>query len=387
YLSVQGKPFTKKGVLSLDNREDIPPKDALTAPTTELKELALDPDHPKRFLQIGANLPSDVEEKVIQVLRDYSDVFAWGPEDMPGIDPALINHKLSIPEGVRPVKQKLRTVKTDKHIAISNEVEKLLNAGFIREVSYPEWLANVVMVKKSNGKWRMCVDFTDLNKACPKDCYPLPNIDLMVDSTAGHALLSFVDAYSGYHQIKMNPEDEEKTAFIVNQGTYCYRVMPFGLKNAGATFQRLVDRVFEPIRGRVVEAYVDDLVIKSKEVLGHPEAMKETFEILRQHRMKLNPSKCTFGVPAGKFLGFLVSERGIEANPDKIKAILEMKAPKNRKQIQSLNGKIAALGRFVARSGDKCLPFFKNLKKAKTYEWDDECDKAFEHLKAYLSSP
>nr|MCH9869276.1 reverse transcriptase-like protein [Serratia marcescens] len=275
----------------------------------------------------------------------------------------------------------------EKHIAIANEVEKLLNAGFIREVEYPEWLANVVMVKKANGKWRMCIDFTDLNKACPKDCYPLPNIDLMVDSTAGHALLSFVDAYSGYHQIKMNPADEEKTSFIVAQGTYCYKVMPFGLKNAGATFQRLVDQVFAPIRGRVVEAYVDDLVIKSKDVLGHPQAMKETFEILRQHKMRLNPEKCAFGVASGKFLGFLVSERGIEANPAKIKAVIDMKPPKSRKDIQSLNGKIAALGRFVARSGDKCQPFFKKLKKSKQYEWDEECDQAFEQIKKYLSSP
>ena len=122
-----------------------------------------------------------------------------------------------------------------------DEVNKLLTANFIREVHYPEWLANVVMVKKANGKWRMCVDFTNLNQACPKDSFPLPRINQLVDSTAGHKLLTFMDTFSGYNQILMTEEDQEKTAFVTSQGLYCYRVMPFRLKNAGATYQRLVN--------------------------------------------------------------------------------------------------------------------------------------------------
>ena len=125
-----------------------------------------------------------------------------------------------------------------------DEVTKLLAAGFIREVHYLEWLANVVLVKKANGKWRMCVDFTDLNIACPKDSFPLPRIDQLVDSTAGHKLLTFMDAFLGYNQIRMAEEDQEKTSFITSQGLYCYKVMPFGLKNAGATYQRLVNKMF-----------------------------------------------------------------------------------------------------------------------------------------------
>ena len=121
------------------------------------------------------------------------------------------------------------------------EMEKLLATGFIREVYYPKWLANVVMVKKSNGKWRMCVDFTDLNNACPKDSFPLPKSDQLIDSTAGHELLTFMNAFSGYNQILMKEEDQEKTAFVTNQGLYCYKVMPFELKNIGATYQRLVN--------------------------------------------------------------------------------------------------------------------------------------------------
>ena len=127
---------------------------------------------------------------------------------------------------------------------MNEEVDRLLGAGSIAEVCYPEWLANPVVVKKKNGKWRICVDFTDLNKACPKDSYPLPNIDRLVESTTRDEMLTFMDAFSGYNQIMMHPDDREKTAFITDRGTYCYKVMPFGLKNAGATYQRLVNQMF-----------------------------------------------------------------------------------------------------------------------------------------------
>ena len=182
-----------------------------------------------------------------------------------------------------------------------------MTAGFIREVYYPKWLANVVLVKKANGKWRMCVDFTDLNKACPKDSFPLPRIDQLVDSTAGHKLLTFMDAFSGYNQIKMAEENQEKTAFIISQGLYCYKVMPFGLKNVRATFQRLVNKMFSQQIDRNMEVYVDDMLVKSKEELAHLDDLKETFATLKKHQMRLNPSKCIFGVASGKFLGFMVS--------------------------------------------------------------------------------
>ena len=156
-----------------------------------------------------------------------------------------------------------------------------MTAGFIREVYYPNWLTNVVLVKKANGKWRMCVDFTNLNKACPKDSFPLPRIDQLVDSTARHKLLTFMDAFSGYNQIKMTKEDQEKTAFIMSQGLYCYKVMPFGLKNAGATYHRLVNKMFSKQISRNMEVYVDDMLVKSKEELTHLDDLKETFATLK----------------------------------------------------------------------------------------------------------
>ena len=155
---------------------------------------------------------------------------------MPGIDPIVITHRLNVYPSFKPVRQKKWVFAPERNDAIKDEVQKLMGAGFIREVYYPDWLANVVMVKKANGKWRMCVDFTDLNKACPKDSYPLPRIDQLVDSTAGHKLLSFMDAFSGYNQIRMDGANQEKTSFVTSQGLFCYKVMPFGLKNAGATY-------------------------------------------------------------------------------------------------------------------------------------------------------
>ena len=266
-----------------------------------------------------------------------------------------------------------------------NEVKKLLATNFIREVYYPEWLANVIMVKKANGKWRMCVDFTDLNSACPKDSFPLPRINQLVDSIARHKLLTFMDAFSRYNQIQMAKEDQEKTAFITSQGLYCYRVMPFGLKNAEATYQRLVNQMFSKQIGRNVEVYVDDMLVKSKEEENHLDDLRETFNTLRQYNMKLNPFKCAFGVSSGKFLKFMVSQRGIEANPEKVKAILEMSSSKTVKEVQSLIGRVAALNRFISKATDKCLPFFKTLKQA--FVWTEECETTFQELKRYLSNP
>jgi len=233
----------------------------------------------------------------------------------------------------------------------------------------------------------MCVDFTDLNKATPKDLHPLLNIDKLVDNTCGHATLSFLDAFSSYNQIKMNPKDVDKTVFITEQGIYCYNVMPFGLKNAGATYQRMMDRFFKDNVGKNIEVYVDDMVVKTKDCGDHLNDLQEIFQILRYYKLRLNPAKCAFGVAEGKFLGFMISQRGIEANLDQCQAILDMTSPRTLKEVQRLNGRIAALHRFLARSGDRCLPFFKTLKGGKNFIWTAECEKAFQELKAYLSRP
>lgn len=162
------------------------------------------------------------------------------------------------------MKQKKRHLGLEKDRIIEEQVQALLKSGQIREVHFLTWLSNVVLVPKSTGKWRMCVDFHDLNKACPKDCYLLPRIDQLVDSTTGYELFCFMDAYQGYHQIPLTEEDQDKVSFITSGGAYCYMVMPFGLKNAGTTYQRLMDKIFKGQAGRNVEVYVDDILAKSK---------------------------------------------------------------------------------------------------------------------------
>lgn len=173
-------------------------------------------------------------------------------------------------------------------------MQKLLKAGVIREIDHPEWLANPVLVKKSNGKWRTCVDFTDLSKTCPKDDFPFPRIGQLVDSTTGCELMSFLDAYSGYHQIHINLADIPKTAFITPFRTFCHLRMPFGQKNAGATSARLVYKVLGSQLGRNVEAYVNDVVVKSCKAFDHASDLQETFNNLRAAGVKLNPEKCVW---------------------------------------------------------------------------------------------
>lgn len=151
----------------------------------------------------------------------------------------------------------------EKQEVIKQQTSELLQAGIIREVEYTTWLSNVVLVKKANGKWRMCVDYTNLNKACPKDPFPLPSIDALVDNSSGYEYLSLMDAYSGYNQIPMHRSDEEKTAFITDRGTYCYTMLPFGLKNVVATYQRMMTKIFGNLMGKSVEVYIDDIIVKT----------------------------------------------------------------------------------------------------------------------------
>ena len=251
----------------------------------------------------------------------------------------LCEHSLHVWPGAKPVKQPLRRFSDEKRKTIWDEIFRLKTSGFIKEVLHPDWLANPVLVEKKSEdplavkKWRVCIDYTPLNKECPKDPFPLPRIDQVIDSTAGCELLSFLDAYSGFHQIPLNPDDQIKTSFITPFGAYCYVTMPFGLKNAGATYQRCMQKCLHSQIGKNVQVYVDDIVIKTKVHDTLLDDLNETFDNLRVYRMKINPTKCTFGVPAGKLLGFLVSSRGIEANPAKISAIERMPVRKCLKDV------------------------------------------------------
>ena len=177
------------------------------------------------------------------------------------------------------------------------------------------------------------MDFTDLNKAYLKDSFPLPRIDQLVEATSGHALLSFMDAYLGYNQIPMHVPNQEHTSFITERGLYYYKVMSFGLKNTRATYQHLINIMFREQIGKIMEVYVEDMLVKSKTAANHVTHLSDTFTVLRKYRMKLNPLKYAFGVAFGKFLGFMVNYRGIKTNPEKIKALIDMQPPSKTKKV------------------------------------------------------
>ncbi|XP_012837505.1 PREDICTED: uncharacterized protein LOC105958047 [Erythranthe guttata] len=264
-------------------KEDRMPKvdpakeEAHVKPMEELMVIQLCEKDASRTTRIGGGLDADMSRQLVEFLRQNQDVFAFTPPDLGSIDEQLVVHRLNVKQNAKPVKQKRRHFGAEKDKIIQEEVRKLLAAGQIREIRFPTWLSNAVLVKKGEGKWRMCIDFRDLNKACPKDYYPLPRIDQLVDSTAGCEMLSMMDASQGYHQIPLCPGDQPKVSFITSTGTYCYTVMPFGLKNAGATYQRLVDKMFKDQLGRNMEIYVDDMLVKSQKASNHLEDLKETF--------------------------------------------------------------------------------------------------------------
>jgi hypothetical protein len=212
---------------------------------------------------------------LVTFLWENLDVFTWQISDMPGIPREVIEHRLGIDPAFKPIKQMERRYIPERREAIRLEVNKLLESGFIRPVDYPIWLANPVVVEKLDGSWRMCIDYTSLNKACLK-------ISLAVD-------------------------DEKKTAFITPFGIFCYTKMAFGLKNGGATYQKCVHTVLESQIGRNVEAYIDDIVVKSRKRGDLLSDLEETFGNLRKFRMMLNPKKCVLGVSSGKLLGYMVS--------------------------------------------------------------------------------
>jgi hypothetical protein len=341
-------------------------------------------DIAKQRVLLGSQLSDEQEKTLLRFLFNNKDVFAWSANDLCGVNRDVIEHSLNVDPSFRPRKQRLWKMSEDKAEGARNEVKRLLSAGVIREVKYLEWLANTVMVKKGNGKCRMCIDFIDLNKACPKDEFPLPRIDSLVDAAASSELMSVLDCYSGYHKIWMKKGDEPKTSFITSSGTYCYLRMPGGLKNAGGSFSRMTAKVLHSQIGKNVLTFVDDIIVKSTKQENHIADSQETFANFRQAGLKLNPEKCVFGVKKVKFLGCLVSTKGIEANPSKIEAILRMEPPSTKKGAQRLAKRLASLNRFISRSTERNLPLFEILKSAEVFQWGRTQQKAFEELKQYL---
>jgi len=276
----------------------------------DLEEVDIGPGDKSRPTFISKRLDPSLREPMIALLKEYRYCFSWDYTEMPGLDRSIVEHRLPLKKGFRSFQQRARQMKAEILEEVKKEVQKMLDAGFIRPCRYAEWISSVVPVQKKDGRWRVCVDFRDLNRATPKDEYPMPVAETLINAAAGHKMLSFMDGNAGYNQIFMAPEDISKTAFRVPGavGFFECLVMTFGLKNAGATYQRAMNYIFHNLIGKLVEIYIDDVVVKSTSAGGHLEDLRKVLERTRKFGLRMNPKKCAFGVSAGQFLGFLVHE-------------------------------------------------------------------------------
>jgi hypothetical protein len=270
--------------------------------------------------------------------------FAWDYTEMPG-------YRLKwIKVGFRPYKQGAWDFKPEIVGRVKEEVDRLLQAGFIQPCGYPDWVSNIVpMEKKNTGKIWICMDFRNLNRATPNDEYLMPVADLLIDSALGNKVVSFLDGNAGYNQIFMVKEDVSKTAFHCPRfvGLFEWVVMTFGLKNVGATYQRAMNLIFHDLLGVLMEVYIDDVVVKSVGIEDHMTDVKLALERMK-YGLWMNPLKCAFGVTSGKFLGFVVHEHGIQIDPKRIESISKIGEPVCKKDVQKLMGKINYLRHFIS---------------------------------------
>ncbi|XP_024196954.1 uncharacterized protein LOC112200165 [Rosa chinensis] len=296
-------------------------------------------------VSISAYLEPSEKQRLIDLLQEFKDCFVEKYEDMPGLSPDLVCHQLPTLSDKRPVKQEPRRMNSETQILVKEEVEKMHKSGIIRVAKYNQWLSNIVPVRKKNG----------------------------------------------YHQIPVAEEDRHKTAFRCPgfTGVFEYVVMPFGLKNAGATYQRAMNLIFHDILGKVLEVYIDDVVVKSQKRGDHIVDLRKVFERMRRHRLKMNPAKYVFGVQAGDFLGFIVHQRGIEVPEDKASAVINASPPRTKKELQRLLGKINFLRRFISNSAGKIQPFspLLRLQGQNEFVWEPKHQEAFDSIKAYLANP
>ena len=357
----------------------------------ELEEIDIGPGDKPRPTFISKKLDPHLRGPMIALLKEYPDCFAWDYTEMPGLDRSIIEHRLPLKKGFRPFQQRARQMKAEILAEVKKEIEKMLKAGFIRPCRYAEWISSIVPVEKKDGRWRVAIDFRDLNRATPKDEYPMPVAETLINAAAGHKVLSFMDGNAGYNQIFMAPEDIHKTAFRVpgSVGLFEYVVMTFGLKNAGATYQRAMNYIFHDLIGKLVEIYIDDVVVKSASVEGHLEDLRRILDRTRKFGLRMNPKKCAFGVTAGQFLGFLVHERGIEIGLKSQEAVRTMKPPTTKKELQSLIGKINFVRRFISNLSGRIEPFMGlvKIKSDEEFRWGAEQQRAFDEIKEYLTKP
>ena len=333
--------------------------------------------------EIAAKAPTKIRNKLKFLLLNNINVLALDTDDLG--KSKLLSHKIKIISGRMPIKQRMYRVANKKQMSIlREEISKLLRNGLI-EPSKSSWSFPVILVPKKNGKWRMVVDYRKLNDITIKDAYPLPYIEEILFSIGNKVkYLTTLDLFSGFHQIPMEKEDRDKTCFTTMFGNYNYKVMPFGLCNAPATFQREMNRIFLPLIGKCMFIYMDDLVIFSDTLEQHILDLQKVFDIIKENGLKANLSKCHFIKQEVEVLGHILSTEGIKPVPKKVDVISKWESPKNITQLRSFLGAIGYYRKFIKDFAIIAQPLFKLLKKNIKYIWDDITEERFKILKEKL---
>ena len=337
--------------------------------------------HPRELEQLATNTELNREEqgKLLQLLIKFSDIFSF---DGKFGKTHLVKHKINTADAIPISKKPYRTSVTENEV-ISNEVNKMLKEGIIKPSTSP-WSSPVVLVKKKDGKIRFCVDYRALNSVTVKDKYPLPLINDALECLSHCKLFTTLDCVSGYWQVPLEEEDKSKTAFITRDGLFEFETMPFGLCNAPSTFQRLMDLVMNGIKWKKVMIYLDDIIIFSKNFEQHLLDLEDVFNRLRNSNLKLKSSKCNFARTSINYLGHIISQHGIQMDPEKIKAVKDFPVPKKIKQLQTFLGLSGYYRRFIKNYAKIAKPLFDLLKKNVKFEWTQETHNAFNELKSCL---
>uniref|UniRef100_A0A2N9GXD9 Integrase catalytic domain-containing protein n=1 Tax=Fagus sylvatica TaxID=28930 RepID=A0A2N9GXD9_FAGSY len=309
-----------------------------------------------REVKIGTRCAAEQKEALIALLREFHEIFAWSYQDMPGLDTDIVVHKIPLKARMQAREASTATDEARSHFEDQGRGGKAIEGRF----------------PKHSNLFGLGSQYS-------------PGAEKGRKTT--NVVFSFMDGFSGYNQIKMAEEDKSKTAFITHWGTFVYDVMPFGLKNAGATYQRAMVTLFHDMIHHEIEVYVDDMIAKSRTAQDHLTDLRKLFQRLKKYQLRLNPNKCAFGVTSGKLLGFIVSGRGIEIDPAKVQAIRSMPAPKTEKEIRSFLGRINYIARFIAQLTATCEPLFKLLRKDVKIKWTEDCQRAFDKIKEYLLNP
>ncbi len=378
-----------KGLVPLEelfDKNDVAKNPKIQSDEDDVEDCNIGTAEDPKVIKISKSLPPEIKKNYVQMMKEYADVFAWSYKDLKVYDTDIIQHTIPIKEGQVPFKQKLRRMNPILLPLIEKEVKKLFDAKIIVSLRFSKWVANLVPVRKKNGEIRLCVDFRNLNRVSLKDNYPLPKMDHILQKVVGSQRMSMLDGFSGYNQVQVHPDDQEKTAFTTPWGTFMYAKMPFGLMNAGATFQRAMDIAFSEEKDKILVIYFDDITVFSNSDEEHMQHLKRVFNKCRKYGISLNPKKSHFAMAEGKLLGHIISKDGIKIDPQRVQAILQVDLLRNKKEVQSFLGQVNFLRRFISCFAEIVKNITNMLKKDHEIKWTEDAKKSFQDIKQAIAT-